>query len=90
MIAKPGRFLSAVQIGITLVGIGAGVFSGVDHCRTARAQLLAYGLSVACADFRPWARGSSPEWRFEIADLDGLRIDKVIGMRIPPLHRKLQ
>ena len=32
----------------------------------------------------------SGAWRFEVADLDGLRIDKIIATRISPLHRELR
>jgi putative hemolysin len=32
----------------------------------------------------------SAAWRFEVADLDGLRIDKIIATRLAPLHRELR
>lgn len=42
--AEPGRFLSAVQIGITLVGIANGAFSGASLAGPAGEMLLAAGL----------------------------------------------
>jgi putative hemolysin len=46
----PGRFLSTVQIGITLVGIVAGAASGAALGARAAALLRDLGLSVAAAD----------------------------------------
>jgi putative hemolysin len=42
--AEPGRFLSTVQIGITLVGVVAGAFSGATLGARLTAQLLAWGV----------------------------------------------
>lgn len=42
---KPGRFLSAVQIGITLIGILAGAFSGAALGARMSAVLVDYGLT---------------------------------------------
>jgi putative hemolysin len=46
---EPGRFLSSVQIGITLVGILAGAFSGATLGVRAAASLVDAGLSPALA-----------------------------------------
>ncbi|MFQ0812763.1 DNA-binding protein [Brucella anthropi] len=46
----PGRFLSTVQIGITLVGILSGAFSGATLGARLSGWLLAQGLSPALAD----------------------------------------
>jgi putative hemolysin len=48
--ADPGRFLSAVQIGITLVGILAGAFSGATLGARLAAWLREAGLSATLAD----------------------------------------
>jgi putative hemolysin len=48
--ADPGRFLSAVQIGITLVGILAGAFSGATLGARLTAWLREAGLSATLAD----------------------------------------
>ncbi|NBN62836.1 DUF21 domain-containing protein [Microvirga tunisiensis] len=46
----PGRFLSSVQIGITLVGVLSGAFSGATLGERLSAFLLAQGFSDAVAD----------------------------------------
>jgi putative hemolysin len=46
----PGRFLSTVQIGITLVGVLSGAFSGATLGARLSGWLLAQGLSPAWAD----------------------------------------
>lgn len=46
---KPGRFLSTVQIGITLVGVLSGAFSGATIGPRLSAALLAAGLPEAVA-----------------------------------------
>ncbi len=46
---EPGRFLSTVQIGITLVGILAGAFSGASLGGRLGDILIAYGLSAGVA-----------------------------------------
>ncbi|MBY3465772.1 HlyC/CorC family transporter [Rhizobium laguerreae] len=46
----PGRFLSTVQIGITLVGVLSGAFSGATLGARLSAWLLARGLPEAWAD----------------------------------------
>lgn len=47
---EPGRFLSTVQIGITLVGILAGAFSGAALGQRLTEILAGYGLSPRAAD----------------------------------------
>jgi putative hemolysin len=47
---EPGRFLSTVQIGITLVGVLSGAFSGATLGLRLTAWLEAQGLSEAAAD----------------------------------------
>ena len=47
---EPGRFLSTVQIGITLVGVLSGAFSGATLGARLSGWLAAQGLSVAAAD----------------------------------------
>lgn len=48
--ANPGRFLSAVQIGITLIGIINGVYSGETFGAYATEKLRRSGLSEAAAE----------------------------------------
>lgn len=48
--ADPGRFLSTVQIGITLVGILAGAFSGATLANRLSAWLIEFGLREKIAD----------------------------------------
>lgn len=47
---QPGRFLSTVQIGITMVGILAGAFSGATIAERLASQLFSLGLSEPAAD----------------------------------------
>ncbi|WP_094509758.1 hemolysin family protein [Brucella thiophenivorans] len=47
---NPGRFLSTVQIGITLVGILSGAFSGATLGARLSGWLLSQGISPALAD----------------------------------------
>nr|WP_294848570.1 hemolysin family protein [uncultured Sphingomonas sp.] len=48
--AEPGRFLSTVQIGITLIGILAGAYSGASLGKPVAQRLAALGLSPDTAD----------------------------------------
>jgi putative hemolysin len=51
LLAKnPGRFLSSVQIGITLVGILAGAFGGATLAERCAAWLIGFGLGAELAD----------------------------------------
>ena len=47
--ANPGRFLSTVQIGITLVGVLSGAFSGATLGDRLATVLIAQGLSAGVA-----------------------------------------
>ena len=47
---NPTRFLSTVQIGITLVGILAGAFSGATIAESLAASLERYGVSPGAAE----------------------------------------
>lgn len=47
--ADPGKFLSAVQIGITLIGIVNGAYSGETFGEAAAEALMELGLSVSVA-----------------------------------------
>jgi putative hemolysin len=48
--SDPGRFLSTVQIGITLVGVLSGAFSGATLGQRLTQWLLELGMSAAVAD----------------------------------------
>ncbi len=48
--ADPGKFLSTVQIGITLIGILAGAYSGASLGTPTAARLQALGLSASTAE----------------------------------------
>jgi putative hemolysin len=48
--SDPGKFLSTVQIGITLIGVLSGAFSGATLGQRLSAQLLELGLSKGLAD----------------------------------------
>ncbi len=50
LLGNPGRFLSSVQIGITLVGILAGVFSGATLAERFAAYLKELGMAATAAD----------------------------------------
>src|SRR5688500_12005608 len=47
--ANPGRFLSTVQIGITLVGVLSGAFSGATLGERLTDMLIAWGMSPGIA-----------------------------------------
>lgn len=48
--SDPGKFLSTVQIGITLIGVLSGAFSGATLGQRLSDQLLEFGLSKGLAD----------------------------------------
>ena len=48
--SDPGKFLSTVQIGITLVGISSGAFSGATLGQRLREWLVELGMSQSVAD----------------------------------------
>jgi len=47
----PGRFLSTVQIGITLVGVLSGAFSGVALCLRIEGWLASLGIPAVIAEY---------------------------------------
>src|ERR1043166_6622824 len=49
--SDPGRFLSTVQIGITLVGVLAGAYSGATLGRRLSDWLMEFGLGVTIAEY---------------------------------------
>ena len=49
--SDPGRFLSTVQIGITLVGVLAGAYSGATFGRRLSDWLLEFGLGITVAEY---------------------------------------
>src|SRR5262245_56650258 len=49
--SDPGRFLSTVQIGITLVGVLAGAYSGATLGRRLSDWLIQAGLGVTIAEY---------------------------------------
>ena len=59
--ADPGRFLSTVQIGITLVGVFSGAFSGATLGERLGDVLIDYGVPYRMADASAsasWSRSS--------------------------------
>ena len=46
---EPGRFLSTVQIGITLIGILAGAFGGATLAKWMAEQFVGLGMSASLA-----------------------------------------
>src|SRR5690348_650074 len=49
--SDPGRFLSTVQIGITLVGILAGAYSGATLGKRLSDWLMTFGLNATAAEY---------------------------------------
>jgi len=79
--ADPGRFLSAVQIGITLVGIIAGAFSGVTLAARLAGWLMAQGLSEGAAE--PIAYGLVVTAITYLSLIIGELVPKQIALRNP-------
>jgi putative hemolysin len=50
LIENPSRFLSSVQIGITLIGILAGAFSGATLAEYLAGYLAGFGIGITTAD----------------------------------------
>ena len=48
--SDPGKFLSTVQIGITLVGVLSGAFSGATIGLRLASWLMGFGMSTGVAD----------------------------------------
>jgi len=73
---EPTRFLSTIQVGITFVGILAGAFGGA----TIATEIAGSVESIP-------APGDHFVWdglRFEVVDMDGNRVDKLL---VTQLHR---
>jgi putative hemolysin len=79
--ADPGRFLSAVQIGITLVGIGAGAFSGATLAARLLDWLTAQGVSASVAG--PVAYGLVVTVITYLSLIIGELVPKQIALRNP-------
>ncbi len=77
----PGRFLSSVQIGITLVGILAGAFSGATLGARLAATLVDAGLSAAVA--QPLGVGSVVVAITYLSLILGELVPKQIALRAP-------
>lgn len=77
----PGRFLSSVQIGITLVGVLSGAFSGATLGTRLSAALLDYGLSPALA--QPLGVGSVVVAITYLSLIVGELVPKQIALRAP-------
>lgn len=79
--ADPGRFLSSVQIGITLVGILAGAFSGATLGTRLSATLTEAGVSPALA--QPLGVGSVVVAITYLSLIVGELVPKQIALRAP-------
>ncbi|GGW21701.1 hemolysin [Gemmobacter lanyuensis] len=77
----PGRFLSSVQIGITLVGVLSGAFSGATLGTRLSAALLDYGLAPALA--QPLGVGSVVVAITYLSLIVGELVPKQIALRAP-------
>ena len=77
----PGRFLSSVQIGITLVGILAGAFSGATLGARLAATLLEVGVPVGLA--QPIGVGSVVVAITYLSLIVGELVPKQIALRAP-------
>jgi putative hemolysin len=79
--ADPGRFLSSVQIGITLVGVLSGAFSGATLGARLSEFLLAQGMSAAVA--LPLGVGSVVVAITYLSLIVGELVPKQIALRAP-------
>lgn len=79
--ADPGRFLSSVQIGITLVGVLSGAFSGATLGARLSEFLLAQGVSAAVA--LPLGVGSVVVAITYLSLIVGELVPKQIALRAP-------
>ncbi len=77
----PGRFLSSVQIGITLVGILAGAFSGATLGARLAASLIDAGMAPAIA--QPLGVGSVVVAITYLSLIVGELVPKQIALRAP-------
>jgi putative hemolysin len=81
LLDNPGRFLSSVQIGITLVGILAGVFSGATLAERFSGFLKEVGVSPGLAD--PLAYGVVVVTITYVSLIAGELVPKQIALRRP-------
>lgn len=79
LIREPGRFLSAVQVGITLVGIVAGAFSGATLASRADAWLEQLGVPSRFAE--PAAYVGVVATMTYLSVVVGELVPKQVGMR---------
>jgi putative hemolysin len=79
--ADPGRFLSTVQIGITLIGIIAGAFSGATLAGRLVNWLMAQGMTERVAE--PLAYGSVVTVITYLSLIIGELVPKQIALRNP-------
>jgi putative hemolysin len=79
--ADPGRFLSSVQIGITLVGVLSGAFSGATLGARLSDALLAQGMAAAVA--LPLGVGSVVVAITYLSLIVGELVPKQIALRAP-------
>ncbi len=79
--ADPGRFLSTVQIGITLIGIIAGAFSGATLAGRLTGWLMAQGMSERIAE--PLAYGSVVTLITYLSLIVGELVPKQIALHNP-------
>lgn len=79
--ADPGRFLSSVQIGITLVGVLSGAFSGATLGMRLAGKLEPLGLSGAAAD--ALGVGSVVAFITYVSLIIGELVPKQIALRNP-------
>jgi putative hemolysin len=79
--ADPGRFLSTVQIGITLIGIIAGTFSGATLAGRLVDWLVTQGLTERVAE--PLAYGSVVTFITYLSLIIGELVPKQIALRNP-------
>jgi putative hemolysin len=81
LLENPGRFLSSVQIGITMVGILAGVFSGATLAERFGAFLRDLGVSPGAAD--PLAYGCVVLAITYVSLIVGELVPKQLALRRP-------
>jgi putative hemolysin len=79
--ADPGRFLSTVQAGITLIGVVAGAFSGATLAGRLSGWLIEQGLSERVAE--PLAYGSVVTLITYLSLIIGELVPKQIALRNP-------
>jgi putative hemolysin len=79
--ADPGRFLSSVQIGITLIGIIAGAFSGATLAGRLTEWLMQQGMTERVAE--PLAFGSVVTLITYLSLIVGELVPKQIALRNP-------